>query len=50
VIDGDFGPRSRAAVREAMIKVELPGDVFDSTQWERFLLRSGRLGFELSLQ
>lgn len=50
VIDGDFGPLSRAAVRAAMIRVDLPGDVFDYSQWERFLLRSGRLGFELSLQ
>lgn len=50
VIDGDFGPLSEAAIREAMITVELPGDIFDFSQWERFLLRSGRLGFELSLQ
>ena len=50
VIDGDFGPLSQAAVREAMITVDLPGDIFDNSQWERFLLRSGRLGFELSLQ
>ena len=50
VIDGNFGPRSQAAVREAMITVELPGDIFDNSQWVRFLLRSGRLGFELSLQ
>lgn len=50
VIDGNFGPRSQAAVREAMITVELPGDIFDNSQWARFLLRSGRLGFELSLQ
>ena len=50
VIDGAFGPLSSAAVREAMIAVDLPGDVFDYSQWERFLLRSGRLGFELSLR
>jgi hypothetical protein len=50
VIDGAFGPISRAAVREAMIKVDLAGDVFDNSQWELFLLRSGRLGFELSAQ
>lgn len=48
-VDGVFGPRSRAAVRQAMIKVELAGDVFDATQWRLFLLRSGRLGFELSM-
>jgi hypothetical protein len=50
VIDGDFGTISRAAVRKAMIRLGLPGDVFDYSQWELFLLRSGRLGFELSLQ
>jgi hypothetical protein len=49
-IDGDFGPLSRAAVRAAMIRVDLPGNVFDNAQWHTFLLRSGRLGFELSLQ
>jgi len=49
-IDGDYGPLSRAAIREAMISVDLPGDIFDNSQWHRFLLRSGRLGFELSLQ
>jgi len=49
-IDGDFGPLSRAAVRGAMIRADLPGDVFDNAQWHTFLLRSGRLGFELSLQ
>lgn len=48
VIDGVFGERSKAAVREAMRKVDLPGEVFDSAQWRRFLLRSGRLGFQLS--
>jgi hypothetical protein len=50
VIDGVFGNQSRAAVRAAMIKVDLPGDVFDNAQWQTFLLRSGRLGFELSLK
>jgi hypothetical protein len=50
VIDGIFGPVSRAAVRDAMVSVDLPGDIFDNSQWYLFLLRSGRLGFELSLQ
>jgi hypothetical protein len=50
VIDGVFGPLSRAAARAAMIRVDLPGDIFDNSQWELFLLRSGRLGFKLSLQ
>jgi hypothetical protein len=33
-----------------MTKVGLPGDIFDNAQWQRFLLSSGRLGFELSLK
>jgi hypothetical protein len=45
-IDGAFGPLSQAAVRDAMRRVDLPGDIFDPTQFKRFLLRSGRLGFE----
>lgn len=49
-IDGDFGNTTKAATRAAMRKVDLPGDIFDNGQWERFLLRSGRLGFELSLK
>jgi hypothetical protein len=49
-IDGAFGPKSKASVHKAMTKVGLPGDVFDNAQWERFLLSSGRLGFELSLK
>ena len=47
-IDGAFGPQSQAAVTAAMQRVNLPGDVFDPVQFNRFLLRSGRLGFELS--
>jgi hypothetical protein len=31
-----------------MQRVNLAGDVFDPVQFNRFLLRSGRLGFELS--
>jgi hypothetical protein len=48
-IDGAFGDKSKAAVRDAMRTVDLPGDVFDSAQWRRFLLRSGSLGFRLSV-
>jgi hypothetical protein len=33
-----------------MVSVDIPGDIFDNSQWHLFLLRSGRLGFELSLQ
>jgi hypothetical protein len=47
-IDGAFGPKSQAAVTAAMQRVNLAGDVFDPVQFNRFLLRSGRLGFELS--
>ena len=49
-IDGGFGDLSKGAVRRAMIKAGLAGDVFDSAQWNRFLLRTGRLGFRLSKQ
>jgi hypothetical protein len=48
-IDGAFGPRSQAAARSAMERVHLAGDIFDPGQWRRFLLRSGRLGFDLSM-
>jgi hypothetical protein len=47
-IDGAFGSKSQAAVTAAMQRVNLAGDVFDPAQFKRFLLRSGRLGFELS--
>jgi hypothetical protein len=49
-IDGGFGSKSQAAVKDAMRKVDLAGDIFDASQWTRFLLRSGRLGFELSMK
>lgn len=49
-IDGAFGAKSQAAVTAAMRRVGLGGDVFDPAQFKRFLLRSGRLGFELSTQ
>ena len=48
-IDGAFGPKSQAAVTAAMQRVNLAGDVFDPAQFKRFLLRSGRLGFQLSV-
>jgi hypothetical protein len=48
-IDGGFGSKSQAAVKDAMRRVDLAGDIFDASQWTRFLLRSGRLGFELSM-
>jgi hypothetical protein len=47
-IDGVFGANSQAAVTAAMQRVNLAGDVSDPAQFKRFLLRSGRLGFELS--
>jgi hypothetical protein len=47
-IDGDYGPKSKAAVAAAMAKLELPGTIFDPSQFKRFLLRSGRLGFQLA--
>jgi hypothetical protein len=48
VIDGAFGPKSQAAATAAMLRVNLAGDIFDPAEFKRFLLRSGRLGFELS--
>ncbi len=50
VLDGDFGSSSSGAATDAMHKVDLAGDIFDFGQWTRFLLRSGRLGFELSMR
>ena len=47
-IDGAFGSKSQAAVTAAMQRVNLAGDISDPAQFKRFLLRSGRLGFELS--
>jgi hypothetical protein len=47
-IDGAFGPKSQAGAATAMQRVNLDGDIFDPTEFKRFLLRSGRLGFELS--
>jgi hypothetical protein len=49
-IDGNFGSSSKAAAADAMHKVDLTGDIFDFGEWTRFLLRSGRLGFELSMR
>jgi hypothetical protein len=49
-IDGNFGSSSKVAAAEAMHKVDLTGDIFDFGEWTRFLLRSGRLGFELSMR
>ena len=48
-IDGAFGPRSQAALTAAMRRVGLDGGVSDPAEFKRFLLRSGRLGFELSV-
>jgi len=48
-IDGAFGQKSQGAAREAMQRVHLAGDIADPVQWTRFLLRSGRLGFDLSI-
>jgi hypothetical protein len=48
IIDGAFGPKSQAATATAMRRVNLAGDITDPAQFRRFLLRSGRLGFELS--
>jgi hypothetical protein len=46
-IDGDYGPKSKAAVAAAVAKLELTGDITSLSEFKRFLLRSGRLGFVL---
>lgn len=48
-IDGDFGTRTGNALRAAFEKVELSGDPENTDTFRRFLRRSGRLGFRLSV-
>lgn len=48
-VDGGFGPKTREALGQAMAKIDLQGDLSDSSVWTRFLRRSGRLGFTLSV-
>ena len=48
-IDGDFGSKTREALQAALQRLHLDGDVDDVDVWRRFLRRSGRLGFKISL-
>ena len=48
-IDGNFGGQTRTALQRAMEKVQLDSNFEDVTMWTRFLRRSGRLGFRLSV-
>ena len=48
-INGTFGSDTRAALQRAMETVQLDGNFQDVTEWKRFLRRSGRLGFRLSV-
>ena len=49
-VDGELGPKTTDAVREALRRLRLDGDLSSSLTWTRFLRRSGRLGFELSMR
>jgi hypothetical protein len=46
-VDGVYGAKSQAAVAAAMAKLQLSGSISDPSEFKRFLLRAGRLGFEL---
>jgi hypothetical protein len=48
-IDGHFGGETRTALERAMRKVQLDGNFQDVASWRRFLRRSGRVGFRLSV-
>jgi len=49
-IDGGYGPKTQAALRDALETLQLSGDVSDLTVWRKFLRRSARLGFRLSIE
>ena len=49
-IDGQYGPRTRAAVANAVDKLGLQGDISSVAVWRAFLRRSARLGFVLSVR
>jgi len=48
-IDGDFGDKTAGALAKVLQRIGLPNNVDDVKVWQRFLRRSGRLGFRLSL-
>jgi hypothetical protein len=49
VVDGDFGQNTAAALAKVFQRIGLPNDVDDVKVWQRFLRRSGRLGFRLTV-
>jgi hypothetical protein len=49
-VDGEFGRRTSEALADALQRVGLPNNVRDANVWRRFLRRSGRLGFQLSVR
>jgi hypothetical protein len=49
VVDGSYGARTQAALRAALTRLRLPDDAAHPIVWQRFLRRSGRLGFTLSV-
>jgi hypothetical protein len=47
-VDGDYGPKTRAATAKAVTALGLTGNVTDRTVWIKFLRRSAQRGFELA--
>ena len=48
-VDGDFGEKTAAALAKVLQRIGLTNDVDNAKVWQRFLRRSGRLGFRLSV-
>jgi hypothetical protein len=48
-VDGNFGQKTADAVAAALGTLGLQGDLDSLTTWRRFLRRSGRLGYRLSV-
>jgi hypothetical protein len=48
-VDGDFGEKTAGALAKVLQRIGLPNNVDDARVWQRFLRRSGRLGFRLSV-
>jgi peptidoglycan hydrolase-like protein with peptidoglycan-binding domain len=49
LVDGDYGPKTRAAVARALSRLELSGDIRrDVNLWRQFLRRSATLALRES--
>jgi hypothetical protein len=48
-VDGDFGTKTAGALAKVLQRIGLSNDVDNVNVWQRFLRRSGRLGFRLSV-